>query len=63
MSCQRGLADFNGPNEFGMSARLIDGKNGQKLADVLFDIIRWLVLACNQGKMIYKNMYYFKNSN
>jgi hypothetical protein len=34
------LADFNGPNEFGMSARLIDRKNGQKLADVLFDIIR-----------------------
>ena len=34
------LADFNGPNEFGMSARLIDRKNGQKLADVLFDIIQ-----------------------
>ena len=30
----------SGPNEFGMSARLIDRKNGQKLADVLADIIR-----------------------
>ena len=34
------LADFSGPNEFGMSARLIDRKNGQKLADILVDIIR-----------------------
>ena len=34
------LADYSGPNEFGMSARLIDRKNGQKLADVLADIIR-----------------------
>ena len=34
------LADYSGPNEFGMSARLIDRKNGQKLADVLVDIIR-----------------------
>ena len=32
------LADFSGPKEFGMSARLIDRKNGQKLADVLIDI-------------------------
>lgn len=32
------LADYSGPNEFGMSARLIDRKNGQKLADVLNDI-------------------------
>lgn len=29
------LADFTGPTAFGMSARLIDRKNGQKLADVL----------------------------
>ena len=34
------LADFSGPNEFGMSARLIDRKNGQTLADILVDIIR-----------------------
>lgn len=34
------LADFSGPNEFGMSACLIDRKNGQKLADILIDIIR-----------------------
>jgi hypothetical protein len=34
------LADYSGPTEFGMSARLIDRKNGQKLADVLADIIR-----------------------
>ena len=33
------LADYSGPNEFGMSARLIDRKNGQKLADVLNDIL------------------------
>jgi hypothetical protein len=47
MSCQRhfvywrySLADYSGPTEFGMSARLIDRKSGQKLADVLADIIR-----------------------
>ena len=34
------LADYSGPTEFGMSARLIDRKSGQKLADVLADIIR-----------------------
>ena len=34
------LADYSGPNEFGMSARLIDRKSEQKLADVLADIIR-----------------------
>ena len=34
------LADYSGPNEFGMSACLIDHKNGQKLVDVLADIIR-----------------------
>lgn len=34
------LADYSGPSEFGMSARLIDRKNGQKLVDVLADIIR-----------------------
>lgn len=34
------LADFSGPNEFGMSARLIDRKSSQKLVDVLADIIR-----------------------
>ena len=34
------LADYSGPTEFAMSARLIDRKNGQKLADVLADIIR-----------------------
>ena len=34
------LADFSGPNEFGMSAHLIDRKNGQTLADILVDIIR-----------------------
>lgn len=34
------LADYSGPNEFGMSARLIDRKNGQKLVDILADIIR-----------------------
>ena len=33
------LANYSGPNEFGMSARLIDRKNGQKLADVLNDIL------------------------
>ena len=33
------LADYSGPNEFCMSARLIDRKNGQKLADVLNDIL------------------------
>lgn len=33
------LADYSGPNEFGMSARLIDRKNGQKLADILNDIL------------------------
>jgi HAD superfamily hydrolase (TIGR01549 family) len=33
------LADYSGPTEFGMSARLIDRKNGQKLADVLNDIL------------------------
>ena len=33
------LADYSGPNEFGMSARLIDRKNGQKLADGLNDIL------------------------
>ena len=33
------LADYSGPNEFGMSARLIDRKSGQKLADVLSDIL------------------------
>lgn len=33
------LADYSGPNEFGMSARLIDRKNDQKLADVLNDIL------------------------
>ena len=27
------------PTEFGMSARLIDRKSGQKLADVLSDIL------------------------
>jgi FMN phosphatase YigB (HAD superfamily) len=34
------LADYIGSNKFGMSAHLIDRKNGQKLADVLVDIIR-----------------------
>ena len=34
------VADFSGPNEFGMSAHLIDRKNGQTLADILVDIIR-----------------------
>ena len=33
------LADYSGPNEFGMSARLIDRKDGQKLADILADIL------------------------
>lgn len=33
------LADFNGPKAFGMSARLIDRKNGQNFADVLRDIL------------------------
>ena len=33
------LADYSGPTEFGMSARLIDRKSGQKLADVLNDIL------------------------
>ena len=33
------LADYSGPTEFGMSARLIDRKSGQKLADVLSDIL------------------------
>ena len=33
------LADFSGPNEFGMSERLIERKNGQKLVEV-FNIIR-----------------------
>ena len=33
------LADYSGPNEFGMSARLIDRKSGQKLTDVLSDIL------------------------
>jgi hypothetical protein len=33
------LADFTGTTAFSMSARLIDRKNGQKLADILVDII------------------------
>ncbi len=33
------FVDYSDPNEFGMSARLIDRKNGQKLADVLIDIL------------------------
>lgn len=33
------LADFTGPTVFGMSARLIDRKNGQTLAEVLNDIL------------------------
>lgn len=34
------LADYSDPNEFGMSARLIDRKNGQKLTGILADIIK-----------------------
>ena len=33
------LADYSAPNEFGMTARLIDRKNCLKLADVLNDIL------------------------
>lgn len=33
------LADVTGPSSFGMSARLIDRKNGQNLQDVLADLI------------------------
>ena len=33
------FVDYSDPNEFGMSARLIDRKNGQKLADFLIDIL------------------------
>lgn len=32
------LADYSGPTEFGMSARLIKRQNGQTLAEVLKDI-------------------------
>ena len=33
------LADYSGPTEFGMSARLIKRQNGQTLAEVLKDIL------------------------
>ena len=51
------MADFTGTTAFGMSARLIDRKNGQKLADILVGIIGCQVFARRTEKKLFLKIY------